>query len=128
MKRIFSGTGLLLLLCGLVFAGGSLAASDPAAGQTAVESAGDQQDIKVEIFGTSWCPYCRKATKFFQDRGLTIVEYDIERDHQAAAVKNRLDRQRGVPFILINRKYAIHGYSPEGYEMILKKIREGESS
>lgn len=75
---------------------------------------------KVELYATSWCPYCKKATNFFRSKGIPFKEYDIEKDKAAARRKKQLDKKgSGVPFALINGK-SIHGYSKEAYERALK--------
>ena len=73
---------------------------------------------KVELYTTSWCPYCQSAREFFRSRGIPFTEYDIEKDKAAAARKNRLDKKKGVPFAMINGQ-GIHGYSPAAYEQAL---------
>ena len=76
---------------------------------------------QVELYVTSWCPYCKKAENFFRSRGISFTSYDIEKDQQAAARKNQLDQKgEGVPFAVING-YAIHGFSPEMYAEALKR-------
>ena len=30
---------------------------------------------KVELYTTSWCPYCKKARDFFRSRGISFTEY-----------------------------------------------------
>ena len=74
---------------------------------------------QVELFTTSWCPYCQKARDFFRSRGIPFTEYDIEKDKNAAARKNQLDRRNGVPFVVINGR-GLHGYSSEAYERALE--------
>ena len=74
---------------------------------------------KVELYTTSWCPYCDKAREFFRSRGIPFTEYDIEKDKSAAARKNRLDKKNGVPFVVINGR-GIHGWSAAAYEQALK--------
>ncbi len=74
---------------------------------------------QVELYVTSWCPYCKKARAFFQERGIPITEYDIEKDPEAARRKDDLDPRRGIPFAVING-HRIHGYIPEAYEMALQ--------
>ena len=73
---------------------------------------------KVELYTTSWCPYCQKARDFFRSRGIPFTEYDIEKDKSAAARKNRLDKKKGVPFVVINGR-GIHGWSAAAYEKAL---------
>jgi glutaredoxin len=82
-----------------------------------------QQAVKsqrVELYVTSWCPYCKKAEEFFRSRGIATTIYDIEKDKKAAASKNRLDNKKGVPFAIVNGR-KIHGYAPEQYESALKE-------
>ena len=75
---------------------------------------------KVELYTTSWFPYCTKARDFFRSRGIPFTEYDIEKDKSAAARKNRLDKKKGVPFVMINGQ-GIHGWSAAAYEQALKR-------
>ncbi len=72
----------------------------------------------VELFVTSWCPYCKKAKAFFRSKGIAFIAYDIEKNKKAAIRKRKLDQRQGVPFAIINGKY-IHGYSPQAYEFAL---------
>jgi glutaredoxin len=75
---------------------------------------------KVELYTTSWCPYCKKAANFFRSKGIPFKEYDIEKDKAAARRKKQLDKKgSGVPFAMINGK-PIHGYSTKAYERALK--------
>ncbi|MFC1829657.1 glutaredoxin family protein [Thermodesulfobacteriota bacterium] len=74
----------------------------------------------VELYTTSWCIYCKKARNFFQMRGISFAEYDIEKDKNAALRKNRLDTKNGVPFAVING-YRVHGFSEAAYENALRK-------
>ena len=75
---------------------------------------------QVELYVTSWCPYCKQAKDFFRSKGIKIKVYDIEKDKKAAARKKKLDgRGKGVPFAVINGKY-ISGFSPAQYSKALK--------
>lgn len=73
----------------------------------------------VELYTTSWCPYCKKAIHYFQSKGIAYTVYDIEADKQAAARKKKLDGRGGVPFAVINGK-KIHGFSANAYEAALQ--------
>jgi glutaredoxin len=77
-----------------------------------------QPTATVEIYITSWCPYCAQAIKFLQDNGIPYVAYDIEKDSEAAKRKERLSQQRGVPFAIINGK-KIYGFSEQTYSKAL---------
>jgi glutaredoxin len=76
---------------------------------------------KVELYVTSWCPWCKKAVEFFRSRGIPFTEYDVEKDQAAARRHRELAGGRsGVPFAVVNGQ-RIHGYAPEEYEMALQK-------
>ncbi len=83
-------------------------------------SAEAKRNYEVILFGTSWCPYCRKARDFFRARGIDFIEYDIEKDREAAIRKKELDTKGGVPFAIINGR-SIHGYSESAYEKALQE-------
>ena len=74
---------------------------------------------QVELFMTSWCGYCQKARAFFQARGVTVIEYDIEKDPAAALRKRRIDTRPGVPLAVINGN-VVHGFLPRAYEKALR--------
>ncbi len=78
-----------------------------------------QKKAKVDLYVTSWCPYCHKAKAFFKSRNIAVTVYDIEKDRGAAARKRKLDPRRGVPFAVVNGT-GIHGYAPERYLQALK--------
>ena len=78
----------------------------------------EPQNITVELYTTSWCPYCKDARNFFRSRGISFSEYDIEKDEEAALRKNDLDGGRGVPFAVICDQ-KIHGFSAMAYEKAL---------
>lgn len=75
-------------------------------------------DNQVELYITSWCPYCKKATNYFRSKGIKFKVYDIEKDQNAAMRKKKLNDGGGVPFAVINGKY-ISGYAPDSYASAL---------
>jgi glutaredoxin len=79
---------------------------------------------KVELYTTSWCPYCDKARDFFISRGISFTEYDIEKDQSAAARKNKLDKKKGVPFVVIDG-IGMHGWSEAAYEQVYEQALKG---
>lgn len=77
-----------------------------------------QSAPKVELFTTSWCPYCEKARKYLGSRGIRYTEYDIEKDQVAARRKRELGSTKGVPFAVINGK-KVQGFSEQAYARAL---------
>lgn len=74
----------------------------------------------VVLYTTSWCPYCRKARDYLRSRGIDFIEYDIEKDKEAAVRKRQLDSRGGVPFAIINGR-SISGFSAPAYERALQE-------
>lgn len=78
------------------------------------------KERKVELYTTSWCLWCKKAKAFFQAKGIPFIEYDIEKDKEAARRKEWIDTQKGVPFAVIDGR-GVHGYSEEAYNKALNR-------
>jgi len=93
-----------------------------ATGSSSRSSSTTTSEPSVELYSTSWCGYCQKARTFFRERGISFVEYDIEKDRQAALRKQQLDSGRGVPFAVING-HKISGYSERLYLQALESSR-----
>lgn len=103
-------TLLIVAIFALVFQGSVGAAVDKT----------DSAVPQVELYVTSWCPYCKKAEDFFRAQGIPFTAYDVEKDSAAARRKDELDSRRGVPLAIINGQ-KIHGYSEDAYREALKK-------
>jgi glutaredoxin len=73
---------------------------------------------RIELYTTSWCPYCRQARNFFQSRQIPFTEYDVEKDKDAALRKRQLDPRSGVPLAVINGQL-VHGFSEPAYKKAL---------
>jgi glutaredoxin len=86
------------------------------------EQVKEVQKPRVELYTTSWCPYCAKARDYFRQRGISFKEYDIEKDKSAARRKIRLGSRKGVPFAVVNGE-KIHGFAPVAYEKALSEKR-----
>jgi len=61
---------------------------------------------KVEIYTTQFCPYCFRAKRLLQERGVEFTEIDVMMD--GARRKEMMERaggRRTVPQIFINGKH-----------------------
>jgi glutaredoxin-like YruB-family protein len=72
---------------------------------------------KVEIFVTSWCPYCSKTKAYFDAKGVPYSSFDIEKD-QAANMRYQKYGMRGVPLVVIG-DVVIPGYSTAEFDKAL---------
>jgi glutaredoxin 3 len=62
---------------------------------------------KPIIFTTSTCSWCRRAKRYFKERGVSFKEINIERDPDAARDIVRKTGQRGVPVIKIGNSWIV---------------------
>jgi glutaredoxin 3 len=59
------------------------------------------------IFSTSTCSWCRRAKKYFRERGVSFKEINVERDPSAARDLVRKTGQGGVPVIKIGNAWIV---------------------
>ena len=75
----------------------------------------------VDLYVTSWCPYCKKAIIFLRNNNIAFNEYDIEQDFDAADRKEKLASDySGVPLAVING-VIIRGFNETDYRKALTK-------
>lgn len=73
--------------------------------------------VKVRMFMTQSCPYCKKAKAFLQKRGIPYDELDIEASVRAKAEYDRLGG-KSVPVILVG-KQRMDGFDAQRMERML---------
>ncbi len=71
---------------------------------------------KVVMYATSWCGYCAKARKYFQDNNIAFVEYDVEKNAAKEKEFKRLGGT-GFPLIIIGKKKMM-GFSANRFDKI----------
>jgi glutaredoxin 3 len=76
---------------------------------------------RIEMFTTPSCPYCVRAKRLLQERGLAYEEIDVSGDDDLRArVMERAGGRRTVPQIFID------GRSIGGYEELAELDASGE--
>ncbi|MDA9983096.1 glutaredoxin family protein [Gammaproteobacteria bacterium] len=73
----------------------------------------------VVMYSASWCTVCRKASKYFRQKGITFTEYDIEISEKGRREYNKLGA-RGVPVILVGDK-RLNGFTEEAFNKLYYK-------
>ncbi len=63
--------------------------------------------LKVLVFTTPSCPYCRATKKYLRQRGIRFKEIDVSKDHHAARDMVKRSGQSGVPVVDINGKIVV---------------------
>ncbi|MCS7184065.1 MAG: glutathione S-transferase N-terminal domain-containing protein [Patescibacteria group bacterium] len=74
---------------------------------------------KVIIYTTSWCPFCEAVKEYFNQKGISYEEKNVELNLQARDEMVEKSGQLGVPVIDIEGKIII-GYSPEEIDNALE--------
>ncbi len=74
-------------------------------------------NMKIEIYTTENCPYCRKAKLIFDSLSVDYNEIDVENEEQRQCMKSRAKGNYTVPQIFIGEDY-IGGYDE------LKKLKD----
>ena len=66
---------------------------------------------QVDLYVTSWCPWCRKMSAFLDQKGIQYTTHDVERE---AGAQETLEKHgvRGVPIVIIG-DVVIQGYDPD---------------
>ena len=71
--------------------------------------------VKVELFGTSSCPYTREMREWLEFRGREFLEYDVEADPPARKrLQALLGSQRIVPVLVEDEKVVQIGWQGRG--------------
>jgi len=61
---------------------------------------------KIEIYSGNFCPYCVRAKLLLKKRGLTFVEYDVQREpERREEMLRRSNGSRTIPQIFINDRH-----------------------
>jgi glutaredoxin len=98
--------------------------ASPTPATTARRQAGGQRDygdIRVILYKTDWCPYCKKARSELNELGVALIEYDIERErdkYEEMLAKGG----SSVPFIDVEGIY-VRGYIASAIKAAVDKRR-----
>jgi len=60
---------------------------------------------RVEVYATSWCPYCARARQLLLAKGVAIEEIDVDARPGAREEMTARSGRRTVPQIFINQTH-----------------------
>ena len=60
---------------------------------------------KVQMFATSWCPYCERARQLLKKKGVDFEEIDVEARPEARAEMTARSGRYTVPQIFIGDRH-----------------------
>ncbi len=75
--------------------------------------------MKVTVYTTPTCGYCRQAKEFLKRQGVPFVEKNVAADRNAAIEMVRLSGQQGVPVISLDGQVVV-GFDQPRLMQILK--------
>lgn len=78
---------------------------------------------QVVMYSTTWCPACKSARTFFQQRAIPYTEYDVDQDAVAKRRKNSKSPGCGVPVIEVGNQV----FCGFGADSILKALKPAKS-
>jgi glutaredoxin len=81
-------------------------------------------DIKVVMYMTDWCPYCKKAGKYIKSLGVHLTEYNIEKDENRKNEMKILSGGSGMVPLIDIEGVIIRGYVPEEIKAAVEKKKK----
>jgi len=80
-------------------------------------------EIQVIMYMTDWCPYCRKAREYLNSLGVTLTEYNVDREKSREEERIRkAGGGSGVPVIDVEG-IIIRGFNPDRIKAAVEKQR-----
>jgi len=80
-------------------------------------------DVRVIMYMTSWCGYCRKAREYINSLGVRLTEYDVDKDRsKSSEMLSKSGGAKGVPLIDVEG-VIIKGYVPDAIKTAVEKRR-----
>lgn len=74
----------------------------------------------VIMLGTSWCPYCYEARRYFELNDVNYCEYDVEKSPIGEKLYNDVNGQ-SIPILLIG-PYRISGFDETRFEQLMSRL------
>lgn len=78
--------------------------------------------MQVQIYTTSWCPYCKNTKRFLAEKGVKFSEIDIEKEGMSREDLNKITGGNSVPQIIIDEKPI------GGYDNMMSLVQSGDLS
>lgn len=76
--------------------------------------------MKIKIYSTLTCPYCKMAKDYFTSHNIAHEDIDVSVDELALQEMVKVSGQMGVPVIVIDNEVIV-GFDKGRIESILKK-------
>lgn len=73
---------------------------------------------KIKVYGVPTCPFCKRARKFFKDKGFDFEDLDVSVNHDLAKEMIKKSGQMSIPVIEVDGEIII-GFDKEKIETLL---------
>jgi glutaredoxin 3 len=74
-----------------------------------------RQSVSIVMYSTPWCPSCKAAHAYMDEKGIAFTDIDIEQSESARAIMRRLNPRGSVPTLDIDGAVMV-GFSPRHLE------------
>ncbi|ODS37985.1 MAG: NrdH-redoxin [Candidatus Altiarchaeales archaeon WOR_SM1_86-2] len=78
--------------------------------------------MKVAVYSTPTCPYCRMTKEYLKEKEVEFEDFDVSSDQEKAAEMIGKSGQMGVPVIEINGKIIV-GFNREKIDEALNQTQ-----
>lgn len=120
--RAFAGALVIVHL----LAAGLPAPASASASAAARKQLREVRDIKVKMYMTSWCHYCKEARAHLKSLGVTVTEYDIEEDDARRKEMKKLSGGSTMVPLIDVEGIVIRGFSPEEIDDAVAERRKAQ--
>lgn len=79
--------------------------------------------MKITVYTTPTCPYCKLVKDFLREKEADFTEVDVSLDHSAATQMVKLSGQMGVPVIDLDGRIIV-GWNKAALEEALSPKRK----
>ena len=76
--------------------------------------------IRITLYSTHQCPYCRQARLFLKQKGVRFQEFDIQQNIRAQRTLAKMGA-RSIPVIMVGDT-RVDGFDKQLLERLLKQI------
>ncbi len=91
-----------------------------------------EQNIKLQLYTLSTCPWCRKAKAWLDDKHVVYdyVDYDLADEVMQGRIQEEMTRRGAAafPFALFGDSDFIVGYNPDAYARLLGLNQEDDET
>jgi glutaredoxin len=136
LRRLAAGAALVALAALAAITAALLLTPAAAAGPAPASAAGARADDdgggrsaepRVILYGTSWCPWCRKTRALLEELGVAYADKDIETSPEAAReYREKAGAGAGVPVLDIGGTI-VQGYDPEQIRKLVAGLKAEEA-